>query len=146
VTSTFLSISALSRLTGLTTHTLRYYEAAGVLQAIARTSSGHRRYVREDVLWLEFVLRLKLTGMPLKEIRQYAALRAEGEMTVSARLAMLQLHRERLATKMQELSANALALDAKIRTYRKMLHKPVSGLVDEAQAHMNIPNHEPPKD
>lgn len=123
MTSNFIAIGELSRLTGLSTHTLRFYESAGVLKPIARAATGHRRYHSDDVLWLEFVLRLKLTGMPLAEIKQYAQLRAQGEMTLSPRLTMLKLHRERLVAKMAELSECANALDEKIRTYRRMIAK-----------------------
>ena len=123
MTSNFIPIGELSRLTGLSTHTLRFYEAAGVLKPIARAANGHRRYHSDDVLWLEFVLRLKLTGMPLAEIKQYAQLRAQGEMTLSPRLTMLKFHRERLVAKIAELSECANALDEKIRTYRRMIAK-----------------------
>ena len=121
MTSEFLSIGELSRLTGLTTHTLRFYEAAEVLQPARRASNGHRRYNRQDVLWLAFVLRLKLTGMPLAEIRRYAELRAAGEGTLSPRLAMLELHRQRLASRMAELAECERALDEKIGLYRRQL-------------------------
>jgi len=123
VTSNFISIGELSRLSRLSTHTLRFYETAGVLKPVGRAASGHRRYRDDDVLWLEFVLRLKVTGMPLAEIKQYAELRAQGERSLSPRLAMLQLHCERLVAKMAELAQCADALDGKILTYRKMIAK-----------------------
>lgn len=123
MTNNFISIGELSKLSGLSGHTLRFYEKAGVLKPAGRAPNGHRRYQADDVLWLEFVLRLKLTGMPLAEIKQYAQLRAKGDMTLLQRLAMLKLHRERLVAKMTELSECASALDEKIRTYRKMIAK-----------------------
>lgn len=121
VTSNFLSIGELSALSGLSAHTLRFYEKAGILRPAGRAANGHRRYRGDDVQWLEFVLRLKRTGMPLAEIRRYAQLRAQGEGTLQARLAMLQLHQERLVANMAELENCASALDDKIRTYRKMI-------------------------
>ncbi|HRX60552.1 MAG TPA: MerR family transcriptional regulator [Candidatus Competibacter sp.] len=123
VTSNVISIGELSRLSGVSPHTLRFYEAEGILKPAGRAANGHRRYRREDILWLEFVLRLKLTGMPLAEIKQYAVLRAQGEETLQLRLAMLKLHRERLVTKIEELSTCARALDDKIHTYRQMIAK-----------------------
>lgn len=123
VTSDFISIGELSRLSGISPHTLRFYEAEGILMPAGRAANGHRRYRDDDLLWLEFVLRLKQTGMPLAEIRQYAVLRAQGEKTLQSRLTMLKLHRQRLATKLAELSTCAGALDEKIRTYRKMIAK-----------------------
>ena len=124
VTTNALSIGELSRHSGLSAHTLRFYEAQGILQAAGRNASGHRQYDANDVLWLEFVLRLKSTGMPLAGIKQYAELRAQGEATLETRLAMLKLHRERLVNKIEELTTCASVLDEKMRTYRKMLAKP----------------------
>jgi DNA-binding transcriptional MerR regulator len=121
VANKFLSIGELSRQSGLSAYTLRYYESAGILKPVGRTPSGHRRYHREDVIWLDFVLRLKRTGMPLAEIKRYARLRAQGEETTRERFALLELHRERLAAQIAELQESADALDEKLQTYRDML-------------------------
>ncbi len=121
VTSNAISIGELSRLSGLSPHTLRFYEAEGILKPAARAANGHRKYHGEDVLWLEFVLRLKHMGMPLAEIKQYAALRAQGETTLPPRLTLLTRHRERLVARIDELSRYTEVLDEKIRTYRKMI-------------------------
>lgn len=119
--NTAISIADLARLSGLSAYTLGYYETKGILRAVRRAPNGHRRYNREDVLWLEFVMRLKLTGMPLAEIKQYADLRSQGDKTLKQRMEMLRLHRERLAAQINALSACANALDDKIRVYRDMI-------------------------
>lgn len=121
VTRNVITIGELSRRSGLSAHTIRFYEAAKLLRPAARAPNGHRRYREDDLAWLEFVVRLKLTGMPLAEIRQYAELRAEGDPTLRPRLAMLELHRQRLVARMKELADSADALDTKIRTYRKQV-------------------------
>ena len=56
--------------------------------------------------------------MPIREIRRYAALRAEGDDTLSARMEMLTGHRANLATEMEKLHAHMEALDDKIAFYR----------------------------
>ena len=123
MTNQFISIGELARLSGLSTHTLRFYEAAGVLKPVGRAANGHRRYQPGDVLWLEFVLKLKITGMPLAEIKRYAQLREQGDKTMTPRMAMLKLHRQHLVTKMAELALCASALNNKIEIYRKMIAK-----------------------
>ncbi|MBI3524078.1 MAG: MerR family transcriptional regulator [Betaproteobacteria bacterium] len=123
VTSNAITIGEFALRSGLSTHTIRYYERVGVLKPGGRAANGHRRYHDSDVLWLEFVLRLKHIGMPLAEIKRYADLRAQGDTTLQARYTMLKLHRVRLAAKMTELSECADVLDDKLRTYRKMLAK-----------------------
>lgn len=133
VTSNAISIGQLAQLSGLSTYTLRFYEAEGILKPIGRAGNGHRRFRSEDVLWLEFVLRLKMTGMPLAEIRQYATLRAQGEKTLEQRLAMLRLHRERLAAKLNELSTCANALDDKIRIYENTIVEASASTIEVAK-------------
>ena len=116
-----MSINELSTASSLTTHTLRYYEKLGVLKPAERAASGHRQYRSDAVAWLDFVLRLKITGMPLSEIRKYAVLRAGGDATLQPRLTMLELHRKRLVSNISELSESLTALDSKIKTYQKWL-------------------------
>ncbi|MCB6183054.1 MerR family transcriptional regulator [Leeia sp. TBRC 13508] len=126
MTNIFISIGELSRLSGVSAYTLRFYEAEGVLKPAERGSNGHRRYLKADLLWLEFVLRLKQTGMPLSEIKQYAVLRAAGDDTLQPRLTMLELHREQLVRKIAELSTCAQVLEQKIQTYQDLLAKPTA--------------------
>lgn len=115
------SIGELARRSGVSPHTLRYYEAAGILKPAVRSASGHRQYQDDDLRWLEFVLRLKVTGMPLADIKRYAALRDQGETTLHARLAMLEVHRQRLVARIDALGVSAGALDDKIRIYRELI-------------------------
>ncbi|CAK3653207.1 hypothetical protein VCRA2120E57_100056 [Vibrio crassostreae] len=77
-----MNMKAFSSLVGLSAHTLRYYEKIGLLKNVQRNSSGHRVYTAKDVKWLEFVIRLKETAMPLEEILEYARLREQGSSTV----------------------------------------------------------------
>ena len=69
------SIGDFSRLTGLGIHTLRYYEHEGLITP-ERNSGNRRCYSDKDLTWIEFIKRLKDTGMPIKEIKHYAELRA----------------------------------------------------------------------
>ena len=87
------SIGEFSRLTGLGIHTLRYYEQEGLI-APERNSGNRRRYSDRDIAWISFIKRLKDTGMPIKEIKRYAQLRAEGNPTLQARLEILVQHRQ----------------------------------------------------
>lgn len=123
MTSKIISIGELSRLSGISTYTIRFYESAGVLKPVGRADNGHRRYQAEDVLWLEFVLRLKRTGMPLTHIRQYAILRAQGNTSLESRLTMLKLHRQSLVVMMKELYDCGNALDLKIQTYKVLINQ-----------------------
>jgi DNA-binding transcriptional MerR regulator len=121
VINNVLTIGEFARQSGLSAHTIRFYESVGVLRPSHRATNGHRRYHDADVQWLQFVLKLKLIGMPLAEIKQYADLRAKGDATLEPRMTMLKLHHQRLVTSIAELEDCARVLDDKIRTYRKLI-------------------------
>ncbi len=113
-----LSIQAVSRLTGLSRHTLRYYEREGLmLDPIVRASSGHRRYSTDDLGWLEMVTCLRATGMPIRHIRRFAELCRQGEDTVPQRIELLESHRAELLRHMRELEGYLEMIARKIDYY-----------------------------
>lgn len=88
----FINIQSFSKLTGVSAHTIRYYEKIGVLKHVARNASGHRFFTSKDIDWIGFVIRLKEMGMPLDNIKLYADLREKGESTSQQRKQLLQEH------------------------------------------------------
>jgi len=69
-----MSIQEFSRVTGLSSHTLRYYEGAGLMPRVERNASGHRRYSERHEGWVRFLRHLRLAGMSIATIRRYVAL------------------------------------------------------------------------
>lgn len=122
----FLSIAQMAQHLGVSAHTLRYYERAGLLSPVHRDEGGRRRYVQRDIAWLEFLLRLRATGMPIRDMRRYAQLRAEGDATLAPRLALLETHRKGVAAQIGELQQNLAALDDKLAYYRQAIAATVS--------------------
>lgn len=114
------SIGEFSKLTGLGIHTLRYYEQEQLLSP-ARSAANRRQYSDSDLAWVDFVKRLKETGMPISEMRRYAALRAAGDRTLAERLEMLTAHREALRGQMQDLEEHMEKLENKILFYRRKI-------------------------
>lgn len=116
------TIGEFSKLTDLGIHTLRYYEHEGLLTP-ERNSSNRRCYSDKDFTWIEFIKRLKDTGMPIKEIRHYAKLRAAGNPTLSERMEMLVQHRQALDEQIAQLQAHKIKLDEKIEFYRNEIER-----------------------
>ncbi len=116
-----LSIGRMAQALGVTAHTLRYYEQAGLLRPVSRTASGHRLYAPADTEWLRFVMRLKATGMPIARIQAIAALRAQGPATAAARRALLVEHREAVLAEVRQWQANLAAIEQKIVDYDAMV-------------------------
>ena len=109
-----LSISAAADLSGLSTHTLRYYERAGLVDPVGRGPGGERRYEPSDIEWIEFLQRLRATGMPIREMRRFAELRRGGKATVADRRDLLAAHRQRVVAMVDELRSNLAAIEAKL--------------------------------
>ncbi len=122
---TSLTIAQAAEQTGLTTHTLRYYERDGLMLAsVDRSSSGHRRYSSRDLTWIEMISRLRSTGMPMRDVRRYAALVRDGEGNEAERLELLKAHRARVEAQLAEVTGHLRAIDHKIGIYE--------GKVDQA--------------
>ncbi|SDG27759.1 DNA-binding transcriptional regulator, MerR family [Sinosporangium album] len=116
-----LTIAQVAERTGLSHDTLRYYERAGLIERVGRTTGNQRRYAAADLAWLEFLLRLRETGMSISDMRRYARLRAAGGATLTDRLAMLRAHRDELARRIHVLQGNAGVLDSKIKHYETLI-------------------------
>jgi DNA-binding transcriptional MerR regulator len=113
-----LSIAEVVEATGLTAHTLRYYERDGLLLApVDRSTSGHRRYCAQDVAWITLLTKLRSTGMPIRGIKEYADLVRAGSGNEAQRLALLKAHREQVERQLAEVSAHLRAIDHKIGLY-----------------------------
>ncbi|MBK3801057.1 MerR family DNA-binding transcriptional regulator [Azospirillum brasilense] len=112
-----MKIGDLAKRSGLTAHTIRYYERIGLLPYADRNQSRHRDYDASILTWIEFLGRLKTTGMPIRDMLRYAALREKGAGTEAERRALLEQHRERVRAQVDELNACLLVLDTKIDGY-----------------------------
>jgi DNA-binding transcriptional MerR regulator len=119
VTADALSISDAAELTGLSAHTLRYYERAGLmLDPVERAPSTHRRYTDAEIRWVTLLAKLRATGMPIRRIREYAELVREGEGTEAERLALLEAHRDAVLEQLDGIRRNLEAIEYKIEIYR----------------------------
>jgi len=119
--ATTLTIADAAKASGITAHTLRYYEKAGLLEPIDRNGSGHRRYREGDLERIRFLTKLRATGMPIREIRRYAELMGKGEKTNGERLAMLEAHRRTVLAQLEETARNLDLIEWKINFYRERL-------------------------
>ncbi len=115
-----LTISDAARVTGLSAHTLRYYERAGLMMDVDRAVAGHRRYSDADLGWIELITKLRATGMPIRRVREYADLVRAGAGTEQARLEILEAHRLEVLAHLEETRRNLEAIERKVRYYREV--------------------------
>ncbi|WTJ79507.1 MerR family transcriptional regulator [Kitasatospora sp. NBC_01539] len=111
------TIGEVSASTGLTAHTLRWYERIGLLDPVDRSHSGQRRYTDADLARLAFLGRLRLTGMPVADMLRYVELAREGDHTELERRDILVAQREEVRLRIADLHATLAVLDHKIDIY-----------------------------
>lgn len=118
-----MNIKDVSKHTGFSTHTLRYYEKEGVIRDVKRNDSGHRSYAQSDVDVLKFLSCLKLADMKIKDIKEFTKLLYEGDSTIPARLDLLKKQKNTVQEKLKETKEALAHLEWKINYYEKELDK-----------------------
>src|SRR5258708_19124149 len=120
---TSLTIQEAAEKTGLTVHTLRYYERIGLLMPIGRAANGHRRYSQQDISLIRTLNLWRQTGMPLVDLQRYVKLIQEGDATAGERRALLEAHRKTVVSQIEELQATLQLIDFKIQNYTDIEQK-----------------------
>lgn len=115
-------ISEIAAKTQLSVPTLRYYEEIGILQP-SRDEKNYRQYSEQDLNWLAFILRLKKTGMGMKEIQRYSQLRKLGDESILERMLLLEKQADKLQEELAEIQNHLIFIEEKQQIYRKMLEK-----------------------
>jgi DNA-binding transcriptional MerR regulator len=123
-----MNIAQFAQRCGLNVHTLRYYERIGLLGRVTRQANGHRTFGPRDVEWVEFLHRLRSTGMGIKEMLRYAELRAQGNATLAERKAMLAQHAEAIAATLRAQRAHLNVVRRKIVIYEGMIEESTAAL------------------
>jgi DNA-binding transcriptional MerR regulator len=116
-----MNIREFAEHTGLTAHTLRYYERMGLMGQIGREAHGHRVYGPQDAQWVSFLHHLRETGMSIREIQRYCGLREQGDATLDARLALLEGHVEKVTGQLRSQHEHLARLRETIHTYHARL-------------------------
>jgi len=112
-----MKIGLLAKRSGLSAYTIRYYERIGLLPYANRDQSHQRDFDASILVWIEFLGRLKSTGMPIREMLRYAKLRDQGVSTEAERRKLLEDHRQRVRDHVELLQSCLLVLDTKIAGY-----------------------------
>lgn len=115
-----LTIQEVAVETGLSEHTLRYYERIGLIESVNRAGNGHRRYTEHDVDWIELLKCMRATGMPIEQMKRFSDLVRSGDHTISERLELLTAHRKAVLDSIEELKQYLKMIEYKIDCYSSM--------------------------
>lgn len=119
-----LSPAEMARECGISVDTLRYYEREGLLTGIERTEGGQRRYTTDDVAWVQVLRCLRVTALPVREMRRFAELVRDGDASIPERVALLTRHRADVVARIAELRDALVMIDHKLEVYGA----PVAGI------------------
>jgi 4-carboxymuconolactone decarboxylase len=121
-----LTIAEVAAFSGLSAHTLRYYERIGLLDPVNRVHGGQRRYSADDLASLAFLQRLRATGMPIRDMQRFVELRRQGDATFAARRALLEAHRDEVLERIAELQRDLRRSPTRSRITRTWRPHPMS--------------------
>ncbi|MBT1172021.1 MerR family transcriptional regulator [Bifidobacterium sp. MA2] len=133
------SIGQVSRRTGLSEHTLRYYDREGLLPSLARTGSGRRCFDDGDIELLDLIECLKSTGMSLAEIRDFVDMTTKGDATLADRLAVFRRQRAVVERRIEDLRRRWSKLDYKVRYFEAAVEAGSESLVEGDCEHPEHP-------
>ena len=97
--------------------TIRFYEKNGLIPNQQRTSDGRRLFDEDDLEWMRFVERLKVSGMPIKEIREYIQLYLQGDATIEERRRIVYERRDAIDEQLAQLKLARDFIDYKCWFY-----------------------------
>jgi DNA-binding transcriptional MerR regulator len=115
------TIGEIAETTGLSIHTLRYYEKEGIMPSVKRNDSGIRIYEKTDLEVLQFICCLKETGMPVIDIKKFVNLLVQGDHTIEHRIDLLLKQKENVQSQVDQLMSYIQMLDRKVQLYKTIL-------------------------
>ncbi|MEC1611859.1 MerR family transcriptional regulator [Bacillus mojavensis] len=128
------TIGQVSKLTGFTIDTLRYYEKIGLLPAPSRNEKGIRVYFPKDIETITLIKCLRKTGLSIEEMTEFMQARGlalahktpiseEYLSSVRKKIGILSKHVIELENKRREIEQVISLTKNKINSYQDMLNQ-----------------------
>lgn len=114
------NINEVSKMMNIPSHTIRFYEKEGLIPFVKRAENGYRIFREEDLGWLEFIRCLKITGMPVNELREIITLTVNGEDTFDLRRSILFNHLEVLKEQQVQLDKAFEKVHTKLKYFDRL--------------------------
>lgn len=129
-----MTIREIAAKTNMSTDTLRYYERIGLLPPVPRNAAGIRNYDEYFVNFINFIKKLKASGMSLEHIIDYIRLAEMDDATIQERKKLLAEARETLLDKINSLQLVAELADYQLRNYENLLQPETYALLNRHPA------------
>ena len=126
-----MTIAEVSKKYDISDDTLRYYEKAGLIPRVPRTSGGIRNYTESDCNWVGFIKCMRSAGLPIDVLTKYVALFQQGDATIHARKRLLVEQRDQLMTRIEDMQSTLERLNYKIAQYEHAVVPAEKKLTDQ---------------
>ncbi len=113
----YYTIGQVAKMQHLTISQIRYYDKQGLFPFLQRNEKGDRVFDEEALKYLEMILCLKNTSMPIQKIKQFIDWSMEGESTILQRLALMKQQETNVLQLMQDTEKNLKKIQQKIAKY-----------------------------
>lgn len=116
-----ISIKDVKERTGVSEHTLRYYEKVGLLN-VGRLKNGRRFYTEQDVRWIKTLKLLRSTGMSIQDMLHLVRLTRQGDASIKERIAYFKAYQEDLRKQIAMREEAIQIVERKIERHYELLH------------------------
>lgn len=117
------TIGEVAKMNRLSISQLRYYDNQGLFPFLKRTEKGDRVFDEDALKFLEIILCLKNTGMPIKDIKQFVDWSMNGIDTTPQRLEMMRQQEMNVIQQIRETEENLRKIQQKIARLESELQK-----------------------
>lgn len=97
------TVGEMAKMIEVPASTLRYYDKQGLLPFVERSPGGIRLFQEKDYEWLQIIICLKKTGMPLNDIRDFINMAMQGDATIETRLELIIRQQHAVQAQIDEL-------------------------------------------
>ncbi|MFF2910103.1 MerR family transcriptional regulator [Paenibacillus sp. NPDC057934] len=108
------TIGQVASMNQLSISQLRYYDNKGLFPFLKRTEKGDRVFDEDALKFLEIILCLKNTGMPIKDIKQFVDWSMNGNANSPQRLEMIKQHEITVLQQIRDAEENLEKIQQKI--------------------------------
>lgn len=116
-----LTIGQVAKMMSLPVSTIRYYDKEGMIPNVVKDSNGRRKFDEENIDTLRIIECLKVSGMPLADIKQFIILVKQGDRTLFERAQLFNNLGKTLKHEMEKLEKTLKIIEYKQEYYKEAL-------------------------
>ncbi len=127
------TIKKVEKETKISAHTLRFWAKKGLFPFVQKDENSVKYFSKSDIEWAKWIEWLRISGMPIEQVKHYIKLCSLGIKTAKERQEMLKQTKKKLQNQIKTLKESEKVLSKKIKIYEEMLANEVDGFNPESK-------------